>query len=345
MNPQWQAFLLTQGASFDAAGRAQFAASDQHSECLLADLSWLGTISAEGADTSELLQGQLTSDVRELSDKHSLLAGLCNPKGRVLACFRLFQTSGGEILLQAPGLRIQPMLKRLGMFVLRADARFTDVSDERISLGLMGENVSAVIASVFGIPAPDNENDVMEHDGMLLARIGADRVQLIVPAARAQACWQQLSQQATPVSSDEWSRRDILAGLPTVYDETSEAFVPQMLNLQRVEAISFTKGCYTGQEVVARMQYLGKLKRRMYIGHVDTDQRPQAGDEVFSPDSASGQGAGKLVDARPAPQGGYDLLAVVEVKSAQADNVHLGSLDGALISLHEPPYGFEEETG
>jgi folate-binding protein YgfZ len=124
-----------------------------------------------------------------------------------------------------------------------------------------------------------------------------------------------------------------------VYDATAEAFVPQMANMQLVDGVSFTKGCYTGQEVVARMQYLGKLKRRMYRARVVTDQAPQPGQELFSPGSASGQGAGRVVDARPTPAGGFELLVVAEIASAEGASLRLGDEQGPALQLLDMPYG------
>jgi hypothetical protein len=114
-----------------------------------------------------------------------------------------------------------------------------------------------------------------------------------------------------------------------------------MVNMHLIDGVSFRKGCYTGQEIVARMQYLGKLKRRMYLAHVDTDQAPAPGDELSSPATASGQGAGKVVDARHAPEGGYDLLAVIEIESAERGELHLGDSAGPILELRELPYRLE----
>jgi folate-binding protein YgfZ len=135
---------------------------------------------------------------------------------------------------------------------------------------------------------------------------------------------------------------DIRAGIPNVFEDTVEAFVPQMANLQLVGGVSFTKGCYTGQEVVARMQYLGKLKRRMYHARVDAGQPPTPGTEVFSPSSDSGQGAGRIVDAAASPDGGYEVLAVLQISSADANDLQLGDIDGPALQLMELPYAFEQ---
>jgi len=128
-----------------------------------------------------------------------------------------------------------------------------------------------------------------------------------------------------------------------IYTETIEAFIPQMANLQLIDGVSFTKGCYTGQEVVARMKYLGKLKRRMYLAHVDTEQRPLPGDELFSGGSESGQGPGRIVDARPSPEGGFDLLAVMEITRFDENDLHLLDANGPKLRFQDLPYSFEHE--
>jgi folate-binding protein YgfZ len=156
-----------------------------------------------------------------------------------------------------------------------------------------------------------------------------------------QALWEEARQTATPTSRQAWALLDIRAGIPTVYPETVEAFVPQMANLQLVEGVSFTKGCYTGQEVVARMQYLGKLKRRMYRVRVDTGQPVEPGMELFSASSDSGQGAGRVVDAAASPDGGYEALVVTPISCAEADDLQLGDSGGPALHLLDMPYPFE----
>jgi hypothetical protein len=145
------------------------------------------------------------------------------------------------------------------------------------------------------------------------------------------------------VGATVWSLLGIRAGVPQVYGATTEAFVPQMINLHSIEGVSFRKGCYTGQEVVARMQYLGKLKRRMFLAHVDGSVAPKAGDELFSRETESGQGTGKVVDAQPAPQGGYDLLAVIHIAAVEAGSaIQLQDQNGPLLQFQPLPYTVDE---
>ena len=168
------------------------------------------------------------------------------------------------------------------------------------------------------------------------------RFEVIGPLQPIMAVWQTLSTTARIANSGLWSLLDIRAGIPTVYAATTDAFVPQMANMQLIDGVSFTKGCYTGQEVVARMKYLGKLKRRMYLARVESATTPQPGDELHADASASNQASGRIVDARPIGDGRYEMLAVMEIEAAENGQIRLGA-GGPLLTVEPPPYGFDEE--
>ncbi len=157
------------------------------------------------------------------------------------------------------------------------------------------------------------------------------------------ALWAKLARKASPCGSERWARENIRAGIPTIYGSTLEAFLPQMINMQLIDGVSFTKSCYTGQEVVTRTRYLGKIKRRMYLAHTDGDTQPAPGDEPFSSESESGQGAGKVVDAQAFPGGGCEILAVVENARHDDGNLHTGSVNGEKLRFQTLPYSFEQE--
>lgn len=165
------------------------------------------------------------------------------------------------------------------------------------------------------------------------------RFLVLGPVPALTALWDRLAAAATPVNAEHWTLGDIQAGLPNLHPETREAFVPQMINLQRVDGVSFTKGCYTGQEIVARMQYLGKLKRRLYVGEVDADRPPRPGDALFSPISASAQTAGTIVEASPLDEGRWALSLVAEIAAVADGRLSLRE-GGPLIHVSAPPYGF-----
>lgn len=330
MNTAWADFLASRDISPDSTA----------ADCALNDLSHFGLIRVEGEDAEQFLQGQLTNDLRRVTESHSNLAGWCTAKGRMLANFRCFRRDDAYYL-QTPAENVDGVLKRLGMYVLRSKVTLSDASDELMRMGITGTCAEPVLETVFD-SLPEGANDALLQGELSLIRLpGAQpRFELVGPADQLTEIWQAAEGQAVRRSDDFWALQEIHAGIPVIYQRTSEAFVPQMTNMQLVDGVSFTKGCYTGQEVVARMQYLGKLKRRMYLAHVTSPTPPQPGDELFAKGSTSGQGAGKVVDAR-ASEGGYDLLAVIEIASAQDDEVCLGE-NGPPLQIEKLPYPFAE---
>ncbi len=304
-------------------------------DCALADLSHIGLIRVSGEDMRDFLQGQLTNDITKVDATHSQLSAYCSPKGRMLASFRILERDG-DLLLMIPGERLAATLQRLRMFVLRSRVTLEDVSDRLARIELAGD----CAADLLPIDPPAEDNGVRTLDGYTVIRVPGDRprFQVIGEPEAMQALWEEARDSARPVSATAWALLDIRAGIPTVYEATVEAFVPQMANLQAVDGVSFTKGCYTGQEIVARMQYLGKLKRRMYRVQVDTDHPPAPGEGLFSPHSASGQGTGRIVSSAPSPEGGYEALAVIEIAAAEAGDVRLGAEDGPRLRFLDLPY-------
>lgn len=331
MNTQWSEFLQSRPEPSD----------DPQVSCGLNDLSHLSLIQFAGEDAQQFLQGQLTNDMREVTEEHSNLSGWCTAKGRMLANFRVFRM-GDAFYLQTPQGNLAPVLKRLKMYILRSQVTIMDVSDELARFGITGDCAETLLQSHFP-KVPACRNGCVVHHEMLLIRMpgSVPRYEIIGPDDELIRLWEELESAAKPMHSNFWALQEIRAGIPTVFPETAEAFVPQMANMQLIDGVSFTKGCYTGQEVVARMQYLGKLKRRMYLAHVDADVPPRPGDELFAEGSTSGQGAGKVVDAQ-ASGNGYDLLAVIEIDSAEGQTVHLGA-DGPTLQLSELPYEFASE--
>ncbi|MET0065801.1 MAG: folate-binding protein YgfZ [Candidatus Thiodiazotropha sp.] len=331
MNQEWTDFL----ASRPAAGM-----SADEMNCVLNDLTHYGLIRVSGSDAETFLQGQLTNDVRLVTEAHSNLAGWCNAKGRMIANFRCFKRDG-DYYLQTPLEHVELVLKRLGMYVLRAQVSLSDASDELIRIGLSGA-CSEVLLGTACESLPEATNGVQHSGALTLIRLpgSGPRFEIVGPLDDVRALWQKSEGEARVASQDAWALQEIRAGVPTVFEQTREAFVPQMMNMQLVDGVSFTKGCYTGQEVVARMQYLGTLKRRMYLAHVESANLPKPGDELYARESTSGQGAGKVVDARSSGDG-CDLLAVIEVASAESGDVLLGD-SGPALQIQSLPYAFPE---
>ncbi len=338
MNSEWQRFIEARSGVINVGDHIQFPAAPTEADCALMDLSHLGLIRVAGADAESFLQGQLTNDVREVSSSHTQLAGHCSPKGRMLANFRVLRLDE-TFYLQLPRIALPAALQRLRMFVLRAKVTVDDASDALVCIGLAGTCAPGALAQQ--VPdLPDTDHGMARADGLTVVRVPgpSPRFEILGAVDIVEPLWERLEAQATPMGGTYWALLDIRAGVPTVYPETADAFVPQMTNMQLIDGVSFTKGCYTGQEVVARMQYLGKLKRRMYQAEVQTDTAPRPGDALHAPGSTSEQATGRVVDARPSGDGRYELLAVVEVDAAEAGEVRLGA-NGPVLTIKAPPYG------
>ena len=339
MNEQWRDFLRTRAGRIDDLGQARFPDAPPDATLALCDLSHLGLIAVTGEDATHFLQGQFTNDIRLVTTTHTQLSSHCTPKGRMLANFRVLRLDE-TLYLQLPRPQLELLLKRLRMYFMRAKVVLTDVSDDFVTLGLSGDQAPEGLAALF--PAlPEQANDLTRHGELTLIRLAGPipRFQMLGPIAAMMSLWDTLAATATPVDAVHWTRLDIRAGIPTIHPETREAFVPQMANMQLIDGVSFTKGCYTGQEIVARMQYLGKLKRRLYLGEVTTDQAPRPGDDVFSPISDSAQTAGTILEAAALGDGRYEVSLVVEIAAFEDGRVALAE-SGPLLKLREPPYGF-----
>ena len=348
MNDNWKNHLLAMGATLEQGHCLHFGDAEVEKRAalrdhVLCDLSHYGLIRASGEDAESFLQNQFCNDVRKVSASHSQLNGYCNPKGRVLALFRLF-LQGDDYLLRLPREILEPTLKRLRMFVLMSKVTLEDDSDTRVSIGYSGPDAARHLADALG-SAPAVIDDCLHTDALTVIRVPGPhpRFEIHGSGVAVRGLWDTLSAQARPAGSAAWTVLDIHAGLPEVLATTQEAFVPQMLNLQALDALSFHKGCYPGQEIVARMRYLGKLKRRMYRAHADTDACPQPGDNLFAEGSESAQGVGKVVLAQTTPEGGVDLLAVIEIASAEQRGLRLHDANGPVLTLLDLPYDIEEE--
>jgi folate-binding protein YgfZ len=310
----------------------------------LADLSHLGLIAVQGEDAAEFLQGQQTNDIRDVSEGRSQLSGLCSPKGRLLATYRVMLRDD-VYYLQLPRTMVETVIRRLRLFVLRSKVTLTDASDRFATVGFTGPGVTQLATETLGT-LPKGVDECRRVQDLTVVRVPGDppRFLAIGPSGSVRALWQTLGEAAQPVGLAAWELTDLRAGVPTIQSQTSDAFVPQMVNYQAIGGVSFSKGCYTGQEVVSRTQYLGKLKRRMYPAFVDAPRAPEPGDEVFSPAHPSGQSAGKVVNVIPSPDGGFEVLAVVLIDAADSDQIRLWSEDGPALELRDLPYSLEPET-
>jgi len=340
MNSLWQAHLSAAGAVCDGRRVSRFGDPQQELRdtadgTVITDLTYLGLLRVTGDDAENFLQGQLSGDAREITEEKAQYSSYNTPKGRMLATFLAWLEEGGYCL-QLPHPLLESVKKRLSLFILRAKVTIEDASDHTVRIGVAGEQAAALLAKVFGELPADAMRVVHSNQGHLI-RLNARQYLFSGRAEQAITLWDALRHEAAPVGTACWEWLDIRAGIPQILPPTQEEFVPQMANYELIGGVGFKKGCYTGQEIITRTQHLGKIKRRLYLAHIDTDNAPQPGDHLFGQE-AEGQVGGKIVNARQAPEGGYDVLAVIPVASIHAGNVHWRSADGPVLKTLPLPY-------
>ena len=332
MNSEWQSFVQSLDDDQSHAADADIATL---SLCPLDDF---GLIRVTGDDAQAFLQGQLTCDMREITTTHHSLGAYCSPKGRALALFRVI-ACGADYILMLPRDTLEATLKRLRMFVLMSKVTLTDISQEWLVAGLTGQHLHEALTTQGLHLANESGASTVADEVCAVRPVAAvadetPRALLIGAAGNIISLCKTFDTRA--LDRDTWRLLDIRAGLPVVYAANSEAFVPQMLNLHALGGISFKKGCYTGQEVVARMYYLGKLKRRMYRARCDQGDAT-VGADIYLADDTAGQSVGRVVDIC-AVNGGCELLLVAQTAAADQDRLCLNSPQGPALSLLDIPY-------
>jgi hypothetical protein len=301
----------------------------------VAPLTHLGLIRAQGADAAKFLHGQLTNDFSLLGLSEARLAGFCNAKGRLQASFMGFKRSHTDIVLLCSADLLATTLKRLSLFVLRSQVKLVDASADFVVYGLAGAAVAEATQAL------------TEHQARIWGKADLDGISIVhlYPADGVpRAIW--VAPAGTPapagaaLSSAQWAWGEVRSGIATVTQAVCEAFVPQMLNYESVGGVNFKKGCYPGQEVVARSQFRGTLKRRAYLAHADVELK--AGEELFAPDDA-GQPCGLVVQAAAAPGGGFDAIVSMQISAFEAGGVRALAADGPLLTLEAAPYPLQAD--
>lgn len=350
MKNNWLQFLVAQGAQVSHEDPAEVLYFGQPAPLaalqtgFVAPLEDLGIIAASGAEAAGFLHNQLTNDVAQLGANEVRLAGYCTPKGRLLATFVMWKHDDA-ILLQLPR-ALQPTIqKRLQMYVMRAKVTLSDLSDSRVVLGLGGQAAGAALSAWFpALPAAPYTS--VSNDAGTLLRLAdafdAPRYQWVATAAAAQDAWPVLTAQLAAVGSRAWRLSSIQAGVPQITLPTQEQFVPQMLNLELIGGVNFKKGCYPGQEIVARMQYLGKLKRRMLLASISAPA-VSPGMDVFS-DTDPDQPCGMIVNAERTAGDNFDCLVEVKIATATDATLHLGAANGAPLQFRALPYALPNDS-
>ena len=294
----------------------------QHGSCVLPHL---GVIAARGSEAAHFLHNQLTHDFLLLDQHHARLAAFCNAKGRMQASMLGWKTSDEEVLLVLRLDLLPQTLKRLSMFVLRAKVKLSDATAEWKVHGHLAQEIQAA-------KPWQSSRDNGCWTVSLYPSAGASRSLVLAPV--------HTQTQDAVLSLDDWLLSEVLSGVGDVQAATFEAFVPQMLNYESVDGVNFKKGCYPGQEVVARSQFRGILKRRTYVA--SSSLPLQAGQEIFNSNDTS-QPAGQVVQAVAHQQQGHWALVCLQTSSVEDGELHPAETTGPVLKLHPLPYALRDD--
>lgn len=307
---------------------------------VVCDLDALSVLAVDGPDATAFLQGQLSNDVRALDDDHWQLSSHNSPKGRMLANFALWREPGPRYFALISADLAEGARKRLGLYVLRSKVTLRDASTDSVRLGVGGPGAESALRTALGTAPP--VFGVARAEGATVLGLPGLRYCAIAPPDRAAALRDALLTNATPAPFAAWQWLTIRAGVPVLTAATQDLFVAQAANLDLLHGVDFRKGCYTGQEIIARMQYLGRLKERLYVFHADAPAI-EPGARLYS-SVFPGQPCGTVVNAAPAPEGGCDLAAVLQIAAAEAGDVRLGSAGGVALAPLPLPYAIPAPT-
>lgn len=338
MNQEWTSFLAGQGFVADGStfGDLPGELAAARGEHVIAPIADQGVIRASGADAADFLHKLMTNDIKGIAGGSARFAGLCTAKGRLLALFLIWR-DGEDFLLMLPRDILPAILKKLSMYVLRAKVKLSDASEEVALIGFAAPDAVTPAPTLIGASADLPRFGAVGIPGGRAIRLDDHRWLLALDPALAAETWQNVKASARPVGLATWNWLEIAAGQPRVVAATQEAFVPQMLNMElpAVAGVSFTKGCYPGQEIVARTQYLGKVKRRTFRARIDAAVVP--GTHVFAPETGD-QHCGAIVSLAPSPSSGHECLVCVQIGAREGGDVRVGSLDGERLEFLALPY-------
>lgn len=345
MLQQWKQLLENSGAEFENGILSSFGNPDRERRIppqgdIICDLSHIGIIRVQGEDATDFLQNQLTNDISQVSESQAQLSAWCNPKGRTIATFLVHKKDNNYYLSLTADL-MDFVLKRLKMFVMRSKVVLEDVTQLAVHFGFTGSHILQDWDACCDGELPNKDYDAITSNNLSIIKLPGiePRYEVIGDFEKASKLWEKLNVRAAPVSGEAWNYLNIACGLPVISEASREAWVAQMLNLQIINAISFKKGCFPGQEVVARLKYLGKTKRRLYRIEFVTDVTPSIGESIFAKEEDTE--AGKIVNAVLNPDGKIEVLAVLKIAMA-GSALHLMDVNGSKGKVLELPYPVED---
>lgn len=334
----WNEFLKDNGAVFKNETVINFGNAELETEaCLnkniITDLSSFSPVVVTGNDSESFLHGQLTGDIKSLDKDNFLLSAWCNPKGQVIVNFYIFRYNNGFLLL-VPDELCEKFIQRLKMFILRAEVEITNKRNHLISIGVnLNDKDYAELL-------PENiltEQSIKQMEDFYCLNIDKNHPRMIFTGniKNISELWKKLSDNIIPVGTHMWQMLDILAGIPWINEQCTEHFLPQYLNLDLLNGVSFDKGCYPGQEIIARLKYRGVIKHRLFLASIQQETAPAPGDSLSL--ANEDRNAGNIINVQPHPELGFIFLAVAEIEHARSGNIKL-STTGNTPTFHPLSY-------
>ncbi len=283
-----------------------------------------------GPDAKSFLQGQLTCDLDTVMERGSALGAHCNIKGHMLSLFRVLKAADDQLWLRMHHSLFDTATANLKKYMIFSKAEAKEVSNEVAGIGITGPGAQALIENLFE-NCPSEDNGILSLSNGIVVRVPGNRFEIWLETAALCDLLKKLPDEVSIGSTDSWLLSEIDAGIPDLRAETQEAFIPQMTNLQVFDGVSFRKGCYTGQEIVTRLQHRGQLRKPMYLAEICSDIAPQPGTKINSEVRSN---MGEVVFSAPIAEGRYRLLAVITKKEADTKTLSIG--DNTLTLLERP---------
>ena len=308
---------------------------------VLSTLDNLCCYQVSGEDASDFLQGQFSNDIKEVDSTHAQLSAYCTPKGRMLATFIICQRSDGYLLITSSDIA-SDVMKRLQMYVMRSKVTITAL-DTLSVFGLSHDEHSTVISEL-DVSQIDKDYEVTSSDIFTSIKMPGIAPRYLLIGAKEDFVKRQIFnlEKIHHYAHQYWQWLDVLSGIPIITSSTQEAFVPQMVNMELIDGVSFSKGCYPGQEIVARLHYLGNANRRMFRVQVKSSTTVQAGDDLYT--AQSSQAIGKFLTVIKVAEDKYDALAVLRIEASQENSLSTSLENGGNVNVSSLPYDVSLEA-
>ena len=351
MQAEWISFLLEAGAQLDGAGIPDFLPEDGKDEAgspgysFMTALSGYSILKISGNDAGAFLHAQLSNDVRRLEPGSIGMGSWCNTQGRMLMNFYLIRNEDHFFLILRSGLK-DKVIKRLTKYILRSSVSIEDMDHELALAGISCSTGEERVEPILGSPAPAMHTSIL-HQGLRVSRVGdagSHRYLILGTIREMKSFWGRAAGKLRPEPRESWKLQDILDGLGWVDENNTEQFLPVEFNLDYLGGVSYGKGCYPGQEILARIRHRGRVKKRLYLAHLKNGTLPQSGEDLTA--DGDPHHIGCIIEAASIPGSRYAVLAVVDcelVRNKPVYTVH----DRRLLEFIPLPYtrGPDEDSG